>query len=618
MIDTRSLIHITTRDLRRCWKSLALADITYKIIAYVALTPLVGLLFRSLIEFSGNSVITDQDILFFFLGPVGWLVLITVGAPTLAVAAIEQATLLGILATENQRPVGLLGALRFASASMWPVMQVTARLIAFSLMTLAPFLVSAGIVYFSLLTDHDINFYLKEKPPVFLAAVGIGGVLTVTFLAIILRLCTGWFFALPLVLFENVTPSSALRKSRERATGHRVVLLLWIAGWFSSTIVLSALATAAVAGFGHFVVPRTTGSLELLAVAIAVTLFLWATVNLSVSLLSATTFAAMLFHLYRQLGSKGNIDASRLSIVSTVETGGGCQLTRARLAAAAVVGFVVATAIGLYAIQSVRLEDNVEITGHRGSSKAAPENTMAAVKQAIEDGTDWVEIDVQETADGAVVVFHDSDFMKVAGVGSRIWDVTLAEAKAIDIGSWFAPEFSDERVPTLGEVLELCKGKARVNIELKYYGHDERLEQRVVEIVDAHGMASKIIIMSLKMDAVEKMKSIRPNWKVGLLMSVAAGNLKNINADFLAVNASFADRRFIRSAHNLGRDVHVWTVNDAPTMSMLIGRGVDNLITDKPALARSVLQQRAKMSAPERLLLELAGMLGAVPEMGEP
>jgi glycerophosphoryl diester phosphodiesterase len=618
LISTRSLIDSTARDFRRCWKSLALTDVAYKIIAYVALTPLVGLLFCSLIEFSGNSVITDQDILFFFFGPVGWLILIAVGAPTLAIAAIGQSALLGILATEEQRPIGLLGALRFASASMWPVIQVTARLIALSLLTLAPFLVVAGIVYFALLTEHDINFYLKEKPPVFLAALGIGGVIAVAFLTVLLRLFTGWFFALPLVLFADVSPSNALRVSRERATGHRVVLLLWIAGWFLATILLSALATAGVAGFGHFVVPRATSSLELLAVVIAATLFLWAAVNLAVSLLSATTFAAILFNLYRQFGSEGNIDASRLDVANTTETGGGFQLTRTRLAVTVLVGFVVATAIGISAIQSVHLEDNVEITGHRGSSKAAPENTVAAIKQAIEDGTDWVEIDVQETADGAVVVFHDSDFMKVAGVGSKIWDVTLTEAKAIDIGSWFAPEFSGERVPTLGEVLDLCKGKTRVNIELKYYGHDERLEQRVVEIVDGRDMASEIVIMSLKMDAVKKMKSIRPNWKVGLLMSVAAGNLKNINADFLAVNASFADRRFIRSAHNLGRDVHVWTVNDAPTMSMLIGRGVDNLITDKPALARTVLRERAKMSAPERLLLELAGALGAVPEMGEP
>jgi glycerophosphoryl diester phosphodiesterase len=193
----------------------------------------------------------------------------------------------------------------------------------------------------------------------------------------------------------------------------------------------------------------------------------------------------------------------------------------------------------------------------------------------------------------------------------------MADLRDIDIGSWFAPEFKDERVPTLAAVLDECKGKAGVTIELKYYGRDQKLEQRVADIVEAHDMTPDVVIMSLKLDAVQKMKSLRPDWKVGLLMSVSAGDLRNVDVDFLAVNASFANRNFISSAHDNGRDVYTWTVNDAATMSTMIGRGVDGLITDKPALARSVLEQRATMSAPERLLLELAEMLGVAPEIGE-
>lgn len=83
------------------------------------------------------------------------------------------------------------------------------------------------------------------------------------------------------------------------------------------------------------------------------------------------------------------------------------------------------------------------------------------------------------------------------------------------------------------------------------------------------------------------------------------------------MNASFASRGFIQSTQAAGREVYVWTVNDAATMSTMIGRGVNNLITDKPALARSVIQQRSQMNSLERLLLELAGMLGVTPELGE-
>ena len=193
----------------------------------------------------------------------------------------------------------------------------------------------------------------------------------------------------------------------------------------------------------------------------------------------------------------------------------------------------------------------------------------------------------------------------------------MADLAKIDIGSHFDARFQNERVPPLSEVLAQSKGKIRVIIELKYYGHDQHLEQRVADIVEDANMQSDIILMSLKSDKVQKMKALRPMWEVGLLTSAAVGDLTNAKADFLAVNAGLAKRKFVRSAHESGKQVFVWTVNDASTMSTMIGRGVDGLITDEPAMARTVLQYRADMSPLGRLLLELAGILGVVPKIGE-
>jgi glycerophosphoryl diester phosphodiesterase len=616
---SRSLIYRAAGDFRRSWKELALTDIAYKVIAFIVLTPLVGILFRVLVAVSGRSVLADQDILFFFLGPVGWICFVVVGGIALGIVALEQAALMGILCTAaDQKRLGVVGALRFAAAHARPVILVTARLLTLTLLTLLPFLVIIGLLYVTLLGEHDINWYLKEKPPQFWIALGLAGITVAALVAVLLRLVTGWFFALPVVLFENVPASAGLRTSRERATGRRRTLLCWIVGWLLATLLLSAVSSSLVLFLGRLLVPLAVGSLWFMVTAIGVTVLLWAVVNLIVNLLSTTTFATMLLNLYRDLGAGEGFDASRARISKTTGSSTGIRVTPTRIVIAGVAGTILAAGIGVAAIRTVHLEDRADVTAHRGSSAAAPENTMAAVKLAIDEGADWVEIDVQETADGEVVVFHDSDFMKLAGRDLKIWDATMDDLKDIDVGSWFAPEFKDQRVPTLGEVLDACKGRIGVNIELKYYGHDEQLEQRVADIVDAHGMASDVVIMALSVDAVEKMKSIRRDWKVGLLMSVSVGDLENVNADFLAVNASFANRAFIRSAQDCNREVYVWTVNDAPTMSAMVGRGVDSLITDKPALAREVLTQRAKLSPPERLLLELAGVLGVAPEIGEP
>jgi len=94
-------------------------------------------------------------------------------------------------------------------------------------------------------------------------------------------------------------------------------------------------------------------------------------------------------------------------------------------------------------LERIDADSDVAIIGHRGAAGSRPENTMAAVERAIADGADWVEVDVQETADGEVVVVHDSDFMKAAGISLKDWDATLQNLAGIDIGSRFDAVYAD-------------------------------------------------------------------------------------------------------------------------------------------------------------------------------
>jgi len=616
MVRSWSSVRSAVSRFRACWRPLALSDIAGKTAAFVLLTPLVAALFRLLLAWSGREVLADQDILIFLLSPAGLVCAVLIGGMLLAIVALEQAALMAVLyAHEGSRRPDVVAALRFALAHAWPVLRLSARIILGMLLAAAPFLAALGLTYVGLLGDHDINFYLKERPPVFLAALGIGGVVASAMVAVLLRLVTGWFYALPLALFEDVSPARALRVSRGRARGHRRMLLAWILGWALAVAAVSAVATSTIVWAARAVVPRAVDSPALLSIAIGAVLFAWALVNVAINLLGATTFSVVLFTLYRQRAGAGAVDPSRLASFERVSPGDRIILTRRRLMRWAVIGLLASVAAGGFAVHTARLEDAVLVVAHRGASKAAPENTMAAFRQAIEDGADWIELDVQETADGEVVVFHDSDFMKAAGISTKIWEATTADLAAIDIGSWFSPAFATERVPTLAAVLDACKGKIGVVIELKYYGHDLQLEERVAGLVDARGMAAQVAVMSLELDQVRKMKSLRPSWSVGLLLSVSAGNLHASGADFLAVNAAFADRRFVRSAHRRGTRVFVWTVNDASTMSAMMGRGVDGLITDRPGLAKKVLAERAAMSPAQRLVLELAGILGVSPDI---
>ena len=106
---------------------------------------------------------------------------------------------------------------------------------------------------------------------------------------------------------------------------------------------------------------------------------------------------------------------------------------------------------------------------------------------------------------------------------------------------------------------------------------------------------------------------MRPDWKVGLLSSVAIGDITRLEADFFAINAKFANRAFIRQAHNRNREVMVWTVNDPISMSSMMSKRVDGIITDKPGLASNVRIERAEMEIHERMMIQLASLIGKKP-----
>jgi glycerophosphoryl diester phosphodiesterase len=272
---------------------------------------------------------------------------------------------------------------------------------------------------------------------------------------------------------------------------------------------------------------------------------------------------------------------------------------------------MVVIAVGGYmTMRGLDWGDQAQIIAHRGGAGVAPENTMAAFKRGIADGADWLELDVQEDADGTVVVEHDRDFMRAAGASLEVWQATKEDLADLDIGSSFAPEFSDQRVPTLREVLELAKGKSGVFIELKYYGHDVSLEQKVVDLVEETGMTDHIVIMSLNYDGVRRTAALRPDWTYGLLNAVAIGDLTRLDVNFLALTANATTVPMIRRSHKRGMKIYAWTIDDPVQMWVMMSRGVDGIITDRVELANHIKDLRAEVTPVGRFIIWIAGEVG--------
>jgi len=580
-------------------------------LAYVALgtllfTPLVGIVGRSLLSLSGQSVLSDFDIAYFLLTPLGMAALILLGAILITIFVFEQASLMAISAgSVRGLHITTMSALYFTARRTKRIFLFAIRLVIRVLLIVLPFLAVGAAIAWFLLTDYDINYYLTNNPPVFLVAATIIVLLLLTMLVLLLRKLLSWSLALPLLLFTNVSPACCFTESVSLTLGHKRLFVTVLGTWGVATLLLGSVVLGSVQLLGSKLAPLFFDSITWLVPVLGGLVALWTLGNLLVTTLTSGSFASLLLALYEHSGA----EIPTVGLAGS-EQGRQRRMTAPRFALLLIGCTAVAVLVGAWLLNGIQAEDNISVIAHRGAAGKAPENTLASVRQAIKDGTDWVEIDVQETVDGEVVVIHDSDFMKLAGVDIKIWNGSLKELQEIDIGSWFDPKFSTERIPTLADVLEEVRGKARLLIELKYYGHDQQLEQRVVDIVEQAGMVDQVAIMSLKHEGIQKFQALRPDWSTGLLLTKAIGDLSNLDVDFLAVNTAMATSGFIRRTQSAGKQVYVWTVNDQVSMSRMMSLGVDGIITDEPELARTVLVERSELNSIERLLIHTAVLLG--------
>ncbi len=580
-------------------------------LVYVALgtllfMPLVGVIGRFLLGLSGQTALSDFDIAYFIMTPLGMASLILLAALLIAILVFEQASLMVISAgSVQERHVSVMSALQFTVGHARSIFFFAIRLVVRVLCIVLPFLALAGVVFVTLLSKYDINYYLAETPPVFFVAAAAIAVLLLAMFTLLLVKLFSWSLALPLVLFTDVSPAGSFQESRQQTLGHKIFFVKALAVWGVASLLMSMVVMGFVQFLGGQVAPLFFNSMTLLVVVLGGLLVLWALCNLLVTTITSGSFAALVTALYEHAGATIDISEFAADPQKSRKTISAFRLVLILICAAVAAGLV-----GVWLFNGIQTEDHVEVIAHRGAAGKAPENTMASIRQGVQDKADWIEIDVQETADGQVVVIHDSDFMKLSGVDTKVWDGTLEEIQKIDIGSWFDPKFAGERVPTLAAVLEAVRDKSRLLIELKYYGHDEQLEQRVIDIVEQAGMVDQVAVMSLKYDGVEKLLSLRPEWQTGLLLSKSLGSLSGLDVDFFAVNMVMASSGFVRRMHAAGKQVYVWTVNDQVSMSQVMSLGVDGIITDEPELARKVLAERAEMSSLERLLIHAADLLG--------
>jgi glycerophosphoryl diester phosphodiesterase len=596
------LFRRTRVDLARRWRAVLAWQLLVQLLGFAAITPLVGWLADRLVARSGSAAVSNFDIAGFVLSVPGL-------AFVLLVAGVTTCFYIALLAGHAWisghaiagRPVTVRDTIGAVTGRLHVLAGIGRRMFVRVLLLAVPFLAIVAIVWFSTLAGRDINYYLAEQPPEWrraLLAVGIAGA---GFAFVLIAQFARWIYAMPIAMFFPLGPAAVLRASERMLHGRLLRTIAPLLLWALLLALLAALGLAAGRAFTNSafawagIEPQRV--LPLVAVFMAVTI-LFSFVVTTLQFAGHQFLVTRLYAEQRESGLQLDDPAGAMA------TATGARAVRPLVLAGAAFGLLAAGLL-VFLLQRLEVRQDVAVTAHRGASLQAPENSMAAFRAAAEAGATYVELDVQRTRDGAIVVIHDGDLLRMAGDPRKVRDLTLAEIQALDIGSKRGPQYAGERVPTLAEVIDYARGRLRINVELTYNVPDPGLAPAVVDLLRAQDFIDQVVITSLDLASLRQTERIEPRLVTGLIVTAAVGNVLKVDADFVSLNAARASASLVARAQAAGKRVHVWTVNTPELMLRMIERDVDNIITDDPAMLVGVMRERNALSPAEQVGLRL-------------
>jgi glycerophosphoryl diester phosphodiesterase len=224
------------------------------------------------------------------------------------------------------------------------------------------------------------------------------------------------------------------------------------------------------------------------------------------------------------------------------------------------------------------------VIAHRGASTYAPENTFAAFDLALEMGARHLELDVQTSSDGHLVIIHDDLVNRTTNGYGRVWKHTLAELQALDAGAWFDKKFAGERIPTLEAVLKRYRGRAHLHVEIK--GKNEGLSERTADLIYAQGWAGDVTMTSFQKDKLEALRAHAPELPTGWLLrkidDEVIAEARRLGITQLCPKADSVTPELVSRLRSSGFNVRAWGVSNEDLMRRMVEAGVDGMTVNFP------------------------------------
>ena len=594
----------TFKIIKYNFSTLAKFEIIYKILVALIFVPMVMGGFKLSMKLTGFSYLTIENISSYILTPIT-LIFILVSILFLTLVTLFDISTMIIIydASYNEKKISLKETLKISLSKIKNMLKIKNIPVAFMLLFLIPALdigVRSSTFFKITLPEFILDFITSNKT---LSIVSI--MLYIALVVLLLR----WIYSIHYMVLEGKSFGEARKSSSKLAKGNKFKDLMRIA-FFE---ILASFAYYAIIFIGILLVAllhkilnnyAVVGSIIIAVICtfIAITFIIGTIVSnsLSYALISSS------FYIHKEDKQeeikKFNYEKSNIENKKKIVS---------RVLIVILLSCVIAGG-SIFTYQDIKgnidlninLGKEVEVTAHRGGSLDFPENTMSAFRGAAEAGANWIELDIQQTKDRKIVISHDTNVFRVTGVNRDIIDMTYDEISKLDAGSFFSEKFKGEKMPLLEEALEFAKNNnVKLNIELKPTGKEIDFEKDVVDLIKKYDFVDRCVVTSQVYSAVENVKKIDPNIKTLYVMSIAVGNITNLEyADNFSVEATNVDEELVDTVHKQGKKLFVWTINTEENINKMIDLNVDNIITDDYHLAVRLVNERKNSNLIEDLV----------------
>lgn len=569
----------------------------------IIIIPIYGLLSGYLIQKDGSVVFTNGDILKFMLTPSGAIFLLFL----FLIVVLEIIIEIGGYITISSKIEA-----NYKESSYWEILKYNIRLLP-RMLSVGGIIILLYVIFMAPMSGVGFKLsFLKgfDMPNFIMSEIDQNTLYTIIYsigIILLIYVSLKFIFTFNYMIINNMKANEAIKASSKLFKENRKTVLKELA----VMLIVTALISSIVLFIWLTLIVKISGQLNLdgyLSRIIMIALLQIQNFGiLIISILLVPFECYYVTKLFYKLIDPKDIEYPKIAEKTKKSMLDNILHKKKTLIAIALTALLLySMTMGIFTREIIGYNNHIKIYGHRGYGVGTPENSISAIKKSIDNNVDYIEIDVQRTKDRKYVLNHDKTFERVSYekpyfINKKVSDLNYSQIETLDIGRRVSQRYAGEKVPRIEEVLDVCKNKIKINLELKE-GIDHEMIDDLMELVRKKGMKKQVFFTSLNIRDIEYIENKDSTFDTGLIYFIKLGNYGSVDADYMIMEEREATDSNIKKLHKKGKKVIVWTVNTQESIDKFSKMDIDGIITDYPLEVKEAVSENSKLTSNDLIL----------------